>query len=342
MGMTDLEYTLTKYLGDGDFNICMGDMKILKSPKAETSKVSPEVEDNIFKPESDEEDNRKEASLDEAVQILEECEDFADYGELFKTSKSASLTEEEGEYQVSVIKHLYENHIIFHFICSNTFDDLTLCDVSVELECNGDDIFTEGVILPCAMMKKDEYKHIFVSYEFDSQQMMETLCEGTIDFNATLRFTVKETVDDEELEYEEGYEDEYELNNVEIEMKDFVKGIDRLSHKQFKEAFLVLSQNKANQIKKKFTLSLPTIQAAVAAVVDKMGLKGVEFSDQVAEDAAQAMVNLAGYHISGAKIYARVGFKVSEDRNGRKRVVMQIGITSEDTELPSALLHAIR
>ena len=54
--------------------------------------------------------------------------------------------------------------------------------------------------------------------------MMETLCEGPVDFNATLRFTVKETVDDDELDYDEGYEDEYELNNVEIEMKDFVKG----------------------------------------------------------------------------------------------------------------------
>eukprot|EP00493_Phyllostaurus_siculus_P022963 UN23297 len=130
-----------------------------------------------------------------------------------------SLTEEEGEYQVSVIKHLYENHIIFHFICSNTFDDLTLCDVSVELECNGDDIFEPGVTIPCAMMKKDEYKHIFVSYQFESEELMSVLSEGAVEFSAILKFTVKETTDDEELEYEEGYEDEYELNNVEIEIR---------------------------------------------------------------------------------------------------------------------------
>merc|ERR1719445_816039 len=169
---------------------------------------------------------------------------------------------------------------------------------------------------------------------------MSVLSEGAIDFNATLKFTVKETVDDEELEYEEGYEDEYELNNVEIEMKDFVKGQEKMSHKQFKEAFIVLS--KENQIKERFTLSLPTLQGAVAAVVEKLGLAGVEFSDQVAEDVQQAMVNLAGYHISGAKIFARVGFKASEDRNGRKRVVMQIGVTSDNEELPPALLKAIR
>merc|ERR1719433_1361793 len=120
-------------------------------------------------------------------------------------------------------------------------------------------------------------------------------------------------------------------------MKDFVQVMEKLNHKQFKESFLVLS--KENQIKKKFTLSLPTIQAASAAVVEKLGLAGVEFSDNVAEDVKTAMVNLAGWHISGAKLYARVGFKANEDRNGRKRVVMQIGVTSDDAELPPALLQ---
>jgi len=342
LNMLDLEYTLTKYLGAGNFDKCMADVTIEKAPREESRSKKEEVkEDNIFAPQKDEEEEKnKVSSLEEVTSILEECEDFVEYGDLFKSSKSMSLTEEEGEYQVSVIKHLYENHIIFHFICSNTFDDLTLCDVSVELECNGDDIFEPGVTIPCAMMKKDEYKHIFVSYEFESEELMSVLSEGAIEFSAILKFTVKETTDDEELEYEEGYEDEYELNNVEIEMKDFVKGIDKISHKQFKEAFLVLS--KENQIKKKFTLSLPTIQAASAAVVEKLGLAGVEFSDNVAEDVKTAMVNLAGWHISGAKLYARVGFKANEDRNGRKRVVMQIGVTSDDAELPPALLQAIR
>jgi len=338
--MLDLEYTLTKYLGEANFDVCMADVAIEKAPKAETRQVDEQKEDNVFKPQSDEEEERKATSVKEVVSILEENEEFAEYGELFKSSKSISLTEEEGEYQVSVIKHLYQNHVIFHFICSNTFDDLTLCDVSVELECNGDDIFTEGVTIPCPIMKKDDYKHIFVSYEFDSEDLMLVLSEGAIDWNATLKFTVKETVDDEELEYEEGYEDEYELNNVEIEMKDFVQGMEKLSHKQFKEAFLVLS--KENQIKKKFTLSLPTIQAAANAVVEKLGLTGVEFSDTVGEDVKQAMVNLAGCHITGSKLYARVGFKASEDRKGNKRVVMQIGVTSDNPELPPSLLHAIR
>merc|ERR1719461_1304115 len=108
---------------------------------------------------------------------------------------------------------------------------------------------------------------------------MQVLSEDAIDWNATLKFTVKETVDEQELEFEEGYEDEYELNNVEIEMKDFVQVMEKLNHKQFKESFLVLS--KENQIKKKFTLSLPSIQAASAAVVEKLGLAGVEFSDNV-------------------------------------------------------------
>ena len=144
---------------------------------------------------------------------------------------------------------------------------------------------------------------IFVSLEFSQEEVQTTLEAEAIEMSATLKFTVKEAVeDDDELEYEEGYEDEYELNAVDLELKDFVKGVTSINKSQFKKAFNSL---KENQVKRRFNLSFPTVQDAVGAVVDKLGLAGVEFSDRVEADVDEKWVELAGVHISGSMVLAK-------------------------------------
>merc|ERR1719326_1238194 len=219
---------------------------------------------------------------------------------------------------------------------------MSLCDVSVELEID-DSPFVEGHIIPCELLTAksiDEPQHIFVSFEFDQEQVSEYLQEGPIEMAAMLKFVVKECAE-EDLEYEEGYEDEYMLNSVEFELRDFVKPLTTLKQSEFKKKFQSLP--KENQVKRKFNLSLETLPLAVNAVVEKLGLGGVEYSHQnVTADVPQAMVDLAGQHISGSCIYARSLFKQSKDRKGTMRVLMQIGVTSDDAELPAALLACIR
>lgn len=48
------------------------------------------------------------------VEQLAEVEDFAQYGPVLNSStKPAQLTESETEYQVSVVKHIFKEHIVF-------------------------------------------------------------------------------------------------------------------------------------------------------------------------------------------------------------------------------------
>jgi coatomer protein complex subunit gamma len=59
---------------------------------------------------------------------------FAKYGQLFKSSEPVQLTEEETEYNIVVIKHVFPNHTVLQFQCTNTVQEQVLEDVSVSVD----------------------------------------------------------------------------------------------------------------------------------------------------------------------------------------------------------------
>ena len=54
------------------------------------------------------------------IQQLNEVPELATYGEVLGSSKSAQLTESETEYQVSCVKHIFAEHIVFQ-VCGYPF-----------------------------------------------------------------------------------------------------------------------------------------------------------------------------------------------------------------------------
>ena len=59
---------------------------------------------------------------------------FGEYGQLFKSSAPVQLTEEETEYNIVVIKHVFPNHTVLQFQCTNTVQEQVLEDVSVSVD----------------------------------------------------------------------------------------------------------------------------------------------------------------------------------------------------------------
>jgi len=60
--------------------------------------------------------------------------EFMDLGPLFKSSEPVQLTEAETEYFVRCIKHVFTNHIVFQFDCTNTLNDQLLEKVTVQVD----------------------------------------------------------------------------------------------------------------------------------------------------------------------------------------------------------------
>jgi coatomer subunit gamma len=47
------------------------------------------------------------------AQQIAEVPELASYGSIFNSTKPAQLTERETEYQVSCVKHIFKEHIVF-------------------------------------------------------------------------------------------------------------------------------------------------------------------------------------------------------------------------------------
>lgn len=63
--------------------------------------------------------------------------EFAQLGSVFRTTAPIELTEPETEYVVKVVKHIFEEHVVLQFNCTNTVNDQLL-----ERECGPPTIMT--------------------------------------------------------------------------------------------------------------------------------------------------------------------------------------------------------
>jgi len=73
-------------------------------------------------------------SISEYVEQLKSIPEFASFGALFKSCEPVQLTEEGTEYSVTMIKHIYDSHIVFQFNCMNTVAEQVLEEVKVILD----------------------------------------------------------------------------------------------------------------------------------------------------------------------------------------------------------------
>jgi coatomer protein complex subunit gamma len=162
------------------------------------------------------------------VQQLAQVPELASYGAILNSSKPVPLTENETEYQVSCVKHVFGEHIVFQvclshalpqcvdleppqFNVSNTMPDTVLEQVSVIMQPPVDCGLTEDFIIPIPTLSANSPRVVYVSFTREAPDDY-----ATASFPCVLKFVSKE-VDPATGDPEaEGYEDEYQLEEVEL------------------------------------------------------------------------------------------------------------------------------
>ena len=163
---------------------------------------------------------------------LAEVPEFSSYGTVLNSSaKPAQLTESETEYQVSCVKHIFKEHIVFQvclvlfcfsfsgklltlvqFNVSNTMPDTVLEQVSVIMQPQTDSGLTEDFIMPLqSLTQASSPGVVYVSFTRDSPDDY-----AVASFQCVLKFISKEVDPASGEPEEEGYEDEYQLEEVEL------------------------------------------------------------------------------------------------------------------------------
>ncbi|KIY69393.1 Coatomer, gamma subunit [Cylindrobasidium torrendii FP15055 ss-10] len=145
---------------------------------------------------------------------LAAVENFADYGPVVNSSTSpAQLTESETEYQVTCVKHIFKEHIVFQFNVSNTLPDTVLENVVIIMSPQSEDCgLTEDFILDVPSLSAASSPSIvYVSFTRDSPEEY-----ATASFSCLMKFVSKEVDPSTGEPEEEGYEDEYQLEDAEL------------------------------------------------------------------------------------------------------------------------------
>ncbi|KAL7417416.1 adaptin N terminal region-domain-containing protein [Mrakia frigida] len=144
--------------------------------------------------------------------------EFADYGAVHKsTSKPVELTESEMEYVVSAVKHVFADHLVFQFNIANTIPDTVLEQVSVLMQPSDDSGLTEDFIIPVPSISASSPGVVYVSFTRDDPT---SYAAGS--FPCTLKFVSKEVDPSSGEPEEDGYPDEYQIEEIELGASDWV------------------------------------------------------------------------------------------------------------------------
>jgi coatomer protein complex subunit gamma len=182
----------------------------LKAPTTEAKKVNGATADA---------GSSTLAAAQKYTEQFQTIPELAAYGSVLKSSAVVELTESETEYVVSAIKHVFKDHIVLQFDIKNTIDAVVLENVSVVATPAEDEepSLEEDFVIPAPKLATNEPGVVYVAFK--------KLAEGSFpvtSFTNNLKFTSKE-IDPTTGEPEEsGYDDDYQIEDLDLVGADFV------------------------------------------------------------------------------------------------------------------------
>jgi len=208
-------------------------------------------------------------------------------------------------------------------------EDQLLENVTVEMECEQETWASEFVV-PETQLKYGVAGVTFVAL----QRPEKYFSSGAI--TNTLNFYFKD-VDTSSGEVDQvGVEDQYQLEEMEVKEGDFMRHGEDIGLVEFRRQWETLGDTA--EAVKKYSLGLETLQAAVDAVVDLMGMTACEKSGKVAEGSRSHTVNLAGTYFGDIPVLARAAFIL----DSKPAVTLKIAVRSKDPDISKLLVNAIR
>ncbi|WFC93701.1 coatomer subunit gamma [Malassezia brasiliensis] len=153
---------------------------------------------------------------------LQQIGEFASYGPLLTSSPAQApvpLTESETEYVVTAVKHVFSEHIVLQYNITNTLAEIVLEDVVMVVGGLQEAGLEEEFILPIAQLSSATPSGtVYVSLKRDAALPFPVAM-----LSNTLRFVSKE-VDPTSGEPEpEGYQDEYQTEELELGVSDYIQ-----------------------------------------------------------------------------------------------------------------------
>ena len=258
--------------------------------------------------------------------------ELASCGTLFRSGRPTALTESETEYVVSVVKHVFAEHLVLQYSVTNTLNDQLLTGVEVGVEFSEDGVWEQEAAVACDRLPYGATPGVtFV--------VLKHLGEGAGSFppitvSNELKFKVFEVDPASGEPEEDGFDEQYPLEDFEVNPADFMA---KVQAPDFRAAWDEMGDE--NEVMEKFALQFKTIETAVPAVIDCLGMAACENSAAPAARAKSHNLFLSGTFSGGIKCLARCQVSLASSGEGS---ILKIGIRSDDAEISQMLTECIR
>uniref|UniRef100_A0A2K5LN39 Coatomer subunit gamma n=1 Tax=Cercocebus atys TaxID=9531 RepID=A0A2K5LN39_CERAT len=222
--------------------------------------------------------------------------EFRGLGPLFKSSpEPVALTESETEYVIRCTKHTFTNHMVFQFDCTNTLNDQTLENVTVQMEPT--EAYEVLCYVPARSLPYNQPGTCYTLVALPKEDPTAVACT----FSCMMKFTVKDCDPTTGETDDEGYEDEYVLEDLEVTVADHIQKVMKLN---FEAAWDEVGDEFEKE--ETFTLStIKTLEEAVGNIVKFLGMHPCERSDKVPDNKNTHTLLLAGVFRGGHDILVR-------------------------------------
>ncbi|KAM5255240.1 coatomer subunit gamma-2 isoform 3-T3 [Ctenodactylus gundi] len=250
--------------------------------------------------------------------------EFVNLGPLFKSSEPVQLTEAETEYFVRCVKHMFTNHIVFQFDCTNTLNDQLLEKVTVQME-----PADSYEVLCCVPAPSLTYNQPGICYTLVRLPDEDPTAVAST-FSCTMKFTVRDCDPNTGVPDEDGYDDEYVLEDLEVTVSDHIQKI-------LKPNFAAAWEEVGDTFEKEETFALSSTKTleAVNNIISFLGMQPCERSDKVPENKNSHTLYLAGIYRGGYDLLVRSRLALADG------VTMQVTVRSKEGTPVDVILASV-
>ncbi|KAJ5997346.1 hypothetical protein N7499_006260 [Penicillium canescens] len=255
--------------------------------------------------------------------------DLKEYGTLLKSSGPVELSESETEYVVTAVKHIFKEHIVVQYDIKNTLPDTVLENVTVAATPEEEDVLEEDFIIPAPKLSTNEPGVVYVAFK----KLGGENSVPVTSFTNNLKFTSKE-VDPTTGEPEDsGYDDEYQVEDLELTGSDYVIPT-------FAGSFdHVWEQTGANGEEESETLQLSNMKGitdATEQLIAALSLQPLEGTD-VALNSSTHTLKLFGKTVSGGRVASLIKMAYSS----KAGVTTKITVRAEEEGVAAAVIASV-
>ena len=270
--------------------------------------------------------------------ILYAIPEIAELGRVFRSTPPVPLTENETEYVVNCTKHIFLNHIVLQFQVNNTIPEQQLVDVKVDLEGSNDELF---IPLKSIVASEVKYEDPAFCYTIIERNLEETLSSES--FRCNLLFRVVE-VDPSTGEVDgdpTGFEEEYQLEDLHIEVSDFMS---KISLGNFRVSWDGLGEE--NEVKERFQLPQKTLEEGVSAIIKLLGMQPCDGTQQIKQNQTTGKegklthdLRLSGVFVGNKQVLVWCKYVLSE---GGNQMIFTIKVRSPEQALSQLVADCIQ